>query len=72
MLGHCILINIYRNQTFSKDKMEWLIMDDGRDKVEDFFIEAAKQYQILDIFARMKRCELAQKGMPSILKHKER
>jgi len=36
------LIDIYRNQTFSKEKMEWLIMDDGRDKVEDLFIEAAK------------------------------
>ena len=36
------LIDIYRNQTFSKEKMEWLIMDDGRDKVEDLFIEASK------------------------------
>ena len=36
------LIDIYRNQTFSKEKMEWLIMDDGRDKVEDLFTEAAK------------------------------
>jgi len=36
------LIDIYRNQTFSKENMEWLIMDDGRDKVEDLFTEAAK------------------------------
>jgi len=36
------LIDIYRNQIFSKEKMEWLIMDDGRDKVEDLFTEAAK------------------------------
>jgi hypothetical protein len=35
--------------------MEWIIMDDGRDKVEDLFTEASKKYQILDIFARMKR-----------------
>jgi len=36
------LIQIYKNQTYSKDKMEWIIIDDGRDKVEDLFIEAAK------------------------------
>ena len=36
------LIKIYANQTFPKEKMEWLILDDGFDKVEDLFIEAAK------------------------------
>jgi glycosyltransferase involved in cell wall biosynthesis len=36
------LIEIYKNQTFSKDKMEWIIIDDGRNKVEDLFIEASK------------------------------
>ena len=36
------LIKIYANQTFPKDKMEWLILDDGFDKVEDLFVEAAK------------------------------
>jgi len=36
------LIDVYRNQTFSKEKMEWIIIDDGRDKVEDLFIEASK------------------------------
>ena len=36
------LIGIYQTQTFPKDKMEWIIIDDGRDKVEDLFIEAAK------------------------------
>lgn len=36
------LIDIYRAQTFPKDKMEWIIIDDGRDKVEDLFIEASK------------------------------
>lgn len=33
------LINIYKNQTYRKDKMEWIIADDGRDKVEDLFKE---------------------------------
>lgn len=37
------LIQLYKNQTFPKDKMEWIIVDDGRDKVEDLFQEAAKE-----------------------------
>lgn len=36
------LIDIYKEQTFPKEKMEWIIIDDGRDKVEDLFIEASK------------------------------
>lgn len=36
------LIEIYKSQTFPKEKMEWIIIDDGRDKVEDLFIEVAK------------------------------
>jgi glycosyltransferase involved in cell wall biosynthesis len=36
-----ILIEIYRNQTYPKDKMEWIIIDDGRDKVQDLFLEAS-------------------------------
>ncbi len=36
------LIEIYRNQTYPKEKMEWIIIDDGRDKVEDIFLEASK------------------------------
>lgn len=36
------LIEIYKSQTFPKEKMEWIIIDDGRDKVEDLFMEAAK------------------------------
>jgi glycosyltransferase involved in cell wall biosynthesis len=31
------LIQIYQHQTFPKEKMEWIILDDGRDKVEDLF-----------------------------------
>jgi glycosyltransferase involved in cell wall biosynthesis len=37
------LIEIYKNQTYPKHKMEWIIVDDGRDKVEDLFQEAAKE-----------------------------
>jgi glycosyltransferase involved in cell wall biosynthesis len=36
------LIEIYRSQTYPKEKMEWIIVDDGRDSVEDLFTEAQK------------------------------
>jgi len=36
------IIEVYRNQTFPKEKMEWIVVDDGRDKVEDLFEEASK------------------------------
>jgi glycosyltransferase involved in cell wall biosynthesis len=36
------LIEIYRVQTFPKEKMEWIIMDDGKQKVDDLFEEASK------------------------------
>lgn len=36
------LIDIYKAQTFPKDKMEWIIIDDGRISVEDLFLEASK------------------------------
>jgi len=35
-------IEIYKNQTYSKQRMEWVIFDDGTDKVEDLFKEASK------------------------------
>jgi len=31
------LLHIYQSQTFPKEKMEWIILDDGRDKVADVF-----------------------------------
>ncbi len=36
------LIDIYKAQTYPKEKMEWIIIDDGRDKVNDLFEEASK------------------------------
>lgn len=36
------LIEIYKSQTYPKDRMEWLILDDGDDPVEDLFEAAAK------------------------------
>jgi glycosyltransferase involved in cell wall biosynthesis len=35
-------IEIYKNYDFPKENMEWIILDDGRDKVEDLFLELQK------------------------------
>jgi glycosyltransferase involved in cell wall biosynthesis len=37
------LIDIYKAQSYPKEKMEWIIIDDGRSSVEDLFIEASKE-----------------------------
>ena len=34
------LIQIYQHQIYPKENMEWIIIDDGQDKVGDFFVEA--------------------------------
>lgn len=36
------LIKCYREQTYKKSRMEWIILDDGQDKVKDLIEEAAK------------------------------
>lgn len=36
------LIEMYKIQTYKKDRMEWIILDDGQDKVKDLFDAAAK------------------------------
>jgi len=37
------LIKIYEAQTYPKNRMEWIILDDGTDRVGDLFAEAAKR-----------------------------
>jgi len=37
------LIQCYTAQTYKKENMEWIILDDGQDKVDDLFTEAAKK-----------------------------
>lgn len=37
------LIKCYKEQTYKKNRMEWIILDDGQDKVKDLFEEASKQ-----------------------------
>lgn len=52
-----ILIEIYKAQTYPKEKMEWLILDDGADPVQDLFEQASKEIQnILYIREPEKRC----------------
>jgi glycosyltransferase involved in cell wall biosynthesis len=36
------LIKCYQEQTYKKDRMEWVILDDGQDKVKDLFDAASK------------------------------
>lgn len=36
-------IEIYKNQLYPKTRMEWIILDDGSDKVEDLFKKASKE-----------------------------
>lgn len=37
------LIQMYENQEYKKDRMEWIILDDGQDKVKDLFDAVAKR-----------------------------
>ena len=34
------IINCFKNQTYPRDRMEWVVVDDGTDKVKDLFDEA--------------------------------
>lgn len=45
------LIKSYQEQTYKKDRMEWIILDDGQDKVKDLFEEAAKKIPNIRYFA---------------------
>ena len=37
------LIQMYEHQDYKKTRMEWIILDDGQEKVQDLFEEAAKR-----------------------------
>lgn len=34
------MFECFRNQTYPKDKMEWIIVDDGTDKIEDLILQS--------------------------------
>jgi len=41
-----VAIACFKAQTYPRDRMEWLILDDGDDKVKDLFDEAAAKYKL--------------------------
>ena len=54
-----IMFECFRNQTYPKDRMEWIIVDDGTDKIKDL-IDAANIPQIR-YFQPAKRMNLGEK-----------
>ena len=68
------LIEMYKRQDYRKDRMEWIILDDGQDKVKDLFEAASKtipniRYIALDekLLIGAKRNRLNQEAKGSIL-----
>jgi len=55
------LIEIYKSQTYPKDRMEWLIYDDGSDRVEDLFQEASKTIPNIRYFRSEEKLLIGQK-----------
>jgi glycosyltransferase involved in cell wall biosynthesis len=55
------LIELYRAQTFPKDKMEWIIIDDGRNKVGDLFEEASKTIPNIRYIRKDEKMRLGEK-----------
>jgi len=49
-----IIIECFNNQTYPKDKMEWIIVDDGTDKIRDL-VEASgiKQIKYIEVQEKM-------------------
>lgn len=55
------LIEMYKMQTYPKDRMEWIIYDDGTDPVRDIFQEAAKTIPNLFYFSSTKKLNIGAK-----------
>lgn len=36
------LVECYKSQTYPKERMEWIVLDDGTEKVKELFLEATK------------------------------
>ena len=54
-------IECFKNQTYPKDRMEWIIVDDGTDSVEDLFKTAAEDYPQIRYIRCPKRMNLGEK-----------
>lgn len=61
------LIKCFENQTYPKDRLEWIIIDDGTDKVEDMFLplinnnNSEEQKYIVKYFKYDKKMTLGKK-----------
>lgn len=55
------LIQIYQQQTYPKEKMEWIIVDDSRHSMADLFEEAAKTIPNLRYLRREKKLRIGEK-----------
>jgi glycosyltransferase involved in cell wall biosynthesis len=54
-------ITIYKSQNYPKDRMEWIIVDDGTDKVGDLFAEASKTIPNIKYIALDEKLLIGQK-----------
>ena len=50
------LIKCFKSQTYPKEKIEWIVIDDGTDKVEDLFegVECVKYFYYPDFHFKRK------------------
>ena len=52
------MFECFRNQTYPKEKMEWIIVDDGTDKIEDLILQSnLPQIRYFKIKKKMKLVE---------------
>ena len=56
-----IALECFKNQTYPRDRMEWIIVDDGTDSVEDLFKAAAEDYPQIRYIRCPKRMNLGEK-----------
>ena len=54
-------IAMYKAQTYPKDRMEWIIIDDGTDKVADLFAQASKTIPNIRYFSLSEKLLIGQK-----------
>lgn len=55
------MIQMYRNQDYPKDRMEWIIIDDGTDPIEDLISEAQKDIPNIQYFKYENKMHLGKK-----------
>jgi len=55
------MIKMYENQDFPKDKMEWVIIDDGTDPIEDLINEAKERIPNIKYFKYDEKMQLGKK-----------